>query len=372
LTRPDPATASPSWLALVVAIVLVSQANRPLGVALVLVLAVTLALSLRWRLGWLVIGVLAVAGVAMRLDLLHAGTSDVLTVTRSAIETMLAGGSPYGIGYASSSPPGAPFPYGPLALLWYLPFRADPRVVEFAVSLLVLAVLALRGRPIGLAIYALALPLLLTAGDGSNDTSAGLLLLAALVVLPRSPIGGAGLLAIATAFKPYAAAWLVPLVVWAPAAGVVGFVVVSLIVWAPVYLLWGVPAFFDSLGRSQSIHSQPYYSLGALLSSVLGGVSEASFDRLRYVLGLIAAVATVPFVRSGRAVIVAGTLIFLVTLYTGFWSTFAYLASLAPILCWNLDDWIGQGAGRVAWPGDPIGRLTAWADAHWPILVPEA
>ena len=52
--RPDPA-ASPSWLALVVAIVLVSQANRPLGVVLVLVLAVTLALSLRWRLGWLVI-----------------------------------------------------------------------------------------------------------------------------------------------------------------------------------------------------------------------------------------------------------------------------------------------------------------------------
>ena len=152
---------------------LASQANRSLGVVLVLVLAVTLALSLRWRLGWLVIGVLAVAGVAMRLDLLHAGTSDVLTVTRSAIETTLAGGSPYGIGYASSSPPGAPFPYGPLALLWYLPFRADPRVVELAVSLLVLAVLALRGRPIGLAIYALALPLLLTASDGSNDTSGG-------------------------------------------------------------------------------------------------------------------------------------------------------------------------------------------------------
>ena len=90
MTRPDPATASPSWLALVVAIVLASQANRSLGVVLVLVLAVTLALSLRWRLGWLVIGVLAVAGVAMRLDLLHAGTSDVLTVTRSASVALCA------------------------------------------------------------------------------------------------------------------------------------------------------------------------------------------------------------------------------------------------------------------------------------------
>ncbi len=373
--RPDPATAGPSWLALVVAIVLAGQAGqvgRPVGVVLVLVMALTLGLSLRWRLGWLVIGVLAVAGVVMRFDLLHAGMSDVLTVTRSAIETTLAGGDPYGIGYASSSPPGAPFPYGPLALLWYLPFRTDPRIVEFAVSLLVLAVLALRGRPIGLAIYALALPLLLAASDGSNDTSGGLFLLAALVVLPRSPIGGAGLLAIATAFKPYAAAWLVPLVVWAPAAGLVGFVVVSLLVWAPVYLLWGVPAFFDSLTRSQSIHGRSAYSLGAWLSSVLGGVSEASLDRLRYVLGLTAAVATVPFVRSGRAVIVAGALIYLVILYTGSWSTPAYLASLAPILCWNLDDWIGQGAGRVAWPGDPIGRLTVWADAHWPVRMPEA
>ena len=67
--------------------------------------------------------------------------------------------------------------------------------------------------------------------------------------------------------------------------------------------------------------------------------------------------------------VVAGLLIYLVTLYTGFWSTFAYLASIAPIVCWNLDEWVGSADGRIAWPGDPVGRLTAWADARWPVLA---
>jgi hypothetical protein len=40
---------------------------------------------------------------------------------------------------------------------------------------------------------------------------------------------------------------------------------------------------------------------------------------------------------------------------------------VAPILCWSLDDWLGLGAARVAWPGDPVGALTAWVDARWPI-----
>ncbi|HXX61692.1 MAG TPA: hypothetical protein VEI48_10430 [Candidatus Sulfotelmatobacter sp.] len=369
--EPPAGAEGPARLALLIGLVLAAQdnTNRPLGVVILLALAVLLGVSTQWRIGPLVIVALAVAGLAMRLDLLHAGTSDVLTVTRSAIQTVLAGGNPYGIGYATSSPPGAPFPYGPLALAWYVPFQDDPRVVETAVSCLILVVLAVRGRPLGLAVYALALPLLLTASDGSNDNSGGLLLLAALVVLPRNPLGGGALLAVAAAFKPYAAAWLIPLLVWAPVPGLVGFVVVSLVAWAPVYLVWGVPAFLDSLGRSQAIHGGPYYSLGAWLSGVVGGVSEVWLDRVRYVLGAATAVATVPFIRSGRGVVVAGLLIYLVTLYTGFWSTFAYLASIAPIVCWNLDEWVGLDAGRVPWPGDPVGRLMAWADARWPVLA---
>lgn len=371
--RPTTEADGPGWLGLVIGIVLAAQANtnRPLGVVVVLVLAVVLGLATRWRLGWLVIGALLLAGVALRLDLLHVGVSDVLTVTRSAIEVVLGGGNPYGIGYASSSPPGAPFPYGPLAILWYLPFRADPGTLELAVSLAILAVLALRGRPVGLAIYGLALPLLLLAGDGSNDTSAGLLLLIALVVLPRSPLAGGGLLALAAAFKPYAVAWLPALLAWAPLPGLVGFGVVTVVAWAPVWLAWGLPTFLDSFFRSQSLHGSPYYSLAAWVQSVTrSAVSAEAFERLRLLLGGLTALATLPFVRSGRGVIVAGLLVYLVTLYTGYWSTYAYLATIAPIICWNLDDWVGLARGRVRWPSDPIGRWTAWADERWPILEP--
>jgi len=52
--------------------------------------------------------------------------------------------------------------------------------------------------------------------------------------------------------------------------------------------------------------------------------------------------------------------------YAGYWSTYAYLAALAPVLCWYLDGWVGLEAGRVRWPGDPVGRLSGWVDARWP------
>ncbi|MGZ3586275.1 MAG: hypothetical protein ACXVAE_06710 [Candidatus Limnocylindrales bacterium] len=371
--RPSADADGPGWLALVIGIVLAAQANtsRPLGIVIALLLALVLVIATRWRVGWLLIAALIVAGVAMRLDLYGVGRSDVLAVTRSAIDVVLNGGNPYGIGYPSSSPPGAPFPYGPLAIFWYLPFRNDPQALEFSVSLLILAVLALRGRPIGLAIYALAGPLLLLASDGSNDTSAGLLLLIALVALPRSPLAGGVLLAVAAAFKPYAVAWLPPLVAWAPLQGLLGFGAASLIAWLPVWLAWGIPSFLDSFGRAQAVHSQPYYSLGAWVQSVTrSAVSQEAFDRLRLLLGAVIAIVTWPFVRSGRGVIVAGLLIYLVTLYSGYWSTYAYLATIAPIVCWNLDDWVGLARGRVRWPGDPVAAWSAWADARWPILAP--
>ncbi|HEY5277981.1 MAG TPA: hypothetical protein VIK38_15850, partial [Coriobacteriia bacterium] len=85
--RPAAATDGAGWLALVVALVLALQAGgqtRPLAVGLLLLLAATLVVALRFRAGWLVIVVLLVAGCAARLDLLHAGVSDVLTVTAAA------------------------------------------------------------------------------------------------------------------------------------------------------------------------------------------------------------------------------------------------------------------------------------------------
>ncbi len=369
-------------LGLAVAAALATQLSPPadarlvvagLLAALAFVMGISVAGGPRW-LSALVAAAsllgLAGLGVALRLVMLDVGNSDVLTVTASAIRAAQLGLNPYGVGYATSLPPGAPFPYGPLALLWYAPFLGHPRVVETAVAMALLALLTLRGRPIGLAVYALAWPLLLTASDGSNDTSAGLLLLLALVALPRRPLIGGGLLALATAFKPYAIAWLPPLIAWAPLAGGGGFLAVTLVAWAPVLFVWGLPSYIESFTESQSAHLAPFFSLASLVSGWLrSAVPEAPFDALRLVLGAATAVGSLVVARSGRAVVLGGLAVYLVALYTGFWSTFAYLAGIAPIVCWNLDQWVGLEAGRIPWPGDPVGRLTAWADARWPVLA---
>ena len=63
----------------------------------------------------------------------------------------------------------------------------------------------------------------------------------------------------------------------------------------------------------------------------------------------------------------SNSLVFAATLFLGWWGTFAYFAAVAPILCWNLDDWLGLGSGRVVWPGDPVRRVTTWADRRWPV-----
>jgi len=50
------------------------------------------------------------------------------------------------------------------------------------------------------------------------------------------------------------------------------------------------------------------------------------------------------------AVILAGTATFVVTLYAGYWATFAYLAAIAPILCWRVDDWVLPATGARSGP----------------------
>ena len=175
----------------------------------------TLIVSLRFRAGMLAIVVLAGLGLWLRWSAPYGGWSDVLSVVQAATHAIQAGEPPYGRGFAESLPPGAPFAYGPIAIVWYLPLLGDPRKMELLVTSLVLVLLAVRGRPLGLGIYAMLAPLLVTAGDGSNDSSAGLLILVALLVARRAPTAGALLLAIAAAFKPYAAAWLPPLLGYA-------------------------------------------------------------------------------------------------------------------------------------------------------------
>ena len=357
------------WLALLVAILGLLGPGTPLPVAVLSLIAVTvtLVISLHWHVGRVAVIVLLVVGIALRL-VPPGGYSDVLTVTEAAIREMLGGGNPYGHGYAESFPAGAPFAYGPVALLWYLPSLADePRVMEFLASMVVLGLLAIRGRLLGLAIYAVTPALVVSATDGSNDTSAGLLILISLLVAVRKPVAGAVLLAIATAFKPYALAWLPGLLAYAGAVGpLLAFVVASALLWLPALLAWGPDSLWWSFRRADEIHAQPYYSLAYAVGSP-ESIPKAAWGALRLAIGGLLAVGSLLWVRSSTSLLIAGTLVFAATLFLGWWGTFAYVAAVAPLLCWHLDDWLGLGGGRVRWPGDPVRSVTAEVDRRWPL-----
>jgi hypothetical protein len=331
-----------------------------------IVLGVVLGLSLRWRLAPLAALALLFAGIELRFAHFGVGFSDVLTVVRAAIEHVQAGGNPYGIGYEQSVPPGAPYPYGPLGLLWYLPVLDEPRKMEMAVAVVVLVLLALRGRLLGLAIYACAPILLSLTSDGSNDTSSGLLLLAGLVLVGRLPRAGAVVLGLAVAFKPHALAWAPPLIAWLGWPILLPLLVGAGLFWVPALLIWGLGNVLLSITLSDQAHGAPYYSLGMALQRLGVPIDREELNLLRLVAGGLTALAVMLAVRTHRGVIVGGTLVFLATLFAGFWSTFAYFAAIAPVVCWYIDDWLGARDSRALWPGDPVGRLEAAIDRRWP------
>lgn len=369
--RPSPATDLVVWLGLIVAIVGLAHGGTPPRVMVLslIVVAATLALSLRWRLGGAVVVVLLLVGVALRAAP-PTGFSDVLTVTVAAAREMLAGGAPYGQGFDASMPPGAPFAYGPLALLWYLPRLDDPRGLELLASFVILAALALRGRPLGLAVYAVTPAFVVPAGDGANDTTAGLLILVSLVVALRSPLAGAGLLALAVAFKPYALAWLPALIAYAGSLWPLGvFLAASALAWLPALVAWGAERMLWSYGRADEVHARPYYSLAYALEGHVT-LAKPAWQVLRFGAGALLAALSLITVRTAPAFIIAGALVLGATLFLGWWGTFAYLAAVGPVICWHLDDWLGLEGQRIVWPGDPVGQVTSWLDRRWPILAP--
>jgi len=366
--RPTRETDLGVWLGLLVALLallLTGTPPRTTVLALILV-AITLAVSLRWRIAGLAVIVLLVVGITLRM-LPPQGFSDVMLVTEAAIRETLAGGSPYGVGFAASIPPGAPFAYGPVALLWYLPSLDDPGRMELLASLVILLLLAIRGRPLGLAIYAVTPALIVAAGDGANDTSAGLLLMVSLLVAVRAPVAGAVLLAVATAFKPYALAWLPGLLAYGGVTGpLIAFGAVSLLTWGLASLAWGPDAILRSFQRANDLHGQAYYSLAYAVGAP-EWVPKPAWQALRVVVGVLLAAAAFLVVRSAASFILVGALVFGATLFLGWWSTFAYVAAVAPVLCWHLDDWLGLGHSRAVWPGDPVRTVTDRVDSRWPI-----
>ena len=277
----------------------------------------------------------------------------MLDVTAAAIDRVVAGLNPYGVSYQELNPPGSPYPYGPLALLWYVPVAHLPRLAELLSAALVVSVLAVQGRLLGLAIYAATPALVHTSVDGSNDTTLGLLIALTFLLASYRPVLAGAVLAAAVAFKLSALAWVPAFLVWGGWRVAAAFGGASVVLWSPVLFVWGPASFIQSTAQANAIHRDMVWSLGAVLRDWLGDVVVRSLDTLRFAFGGLTALAALPFVRKdGRAgtpdraegldrVIVAGALVYLVTLFGGTWATFAYFAAIAPVLCLRIDDWLG-------------------------------
>jgi hypothetical protein len=355
----------PTWTALGFALALTIQPANvgAVRLAVLAVLLITILVARVFRLGWFGIGILLVAGIALRLGVPDHRASDVLDVTAFALRQAFLGVSPWGHGFNISRPPGAPLPYGPLGVFWYAPAPDDPRSVELFASCAILALLAVRGRPVGLAVYAMAPTLILTATDGSNDTSAGLLILGALVLGSRRPWLGAAVLAVAVAFKPYAAAWAPALLAYGGIPAVVAFATATVVVWAPSALSWGLDKYVVSLGLADATHHAPYWSLGVIWEEITQQAApQLLLDRLRLVAGAVVALVSLPFARSIDFVILSGILVFSIVMFGGYWGTYAYVGAIAPIICWRLDDWLGIAApailARAPW-APPAGGVSS-------------
>ncbi|HEX3265597.1 MAG TPA: hypothetical protein VHR16_08000 [Candidatus Limnocylindrales bacterium] len=341
-------------VALAVALVLAVQPiwRDSVAIGVAGLIALTLLAAARWQLRWLPVVVLVICGAQLRIAAFGAPASDVSDVTSAAIQVLMSGGDPYGLGYLVSRPAGAAFPYGPVALLWYLPMWWDPRMIEIAVSGVLLGWLGLRaarGRPLGLAIFAVAPPLVLASVDGSNDTTAGLMILAAMALAVRRPALGSIVLAVAVAFKPYAIAWVPALLVWAGWPAVLAFVGASIVAWGPILFLWGPSSYLKSLAMAQETHLRSsYWSLGAVLDGIAPGLAPRALETIRYVISGAVAVLGALRVNSLDGVIVVGSVAFVLAQFTGYFGSYVYIAAVAPLLCWRVDDWLRMGLPELS------------------------
>ena len=261
---------------------------------------------------------------------------------------MLAGGNPYGHGFAESVPPGAPFAYGPLALLWYLPSLDRPGMME-------LAGLVRGARPAGPARSAPG-PGRLRGDPGLRGGRHGRLQRHhGGPAAPRGPARGAAL-----ADRRVRCCWPSPRpsspTPWPGCPGSSPTPAPSARWWPswwrrpwPGCRPWwrGVPSRCSgpSVGPTRSTPSRT--TRWPTAWAARSPCPRPPGRPLRVGAGVLLAVLSLRLVRSAASFVIVGALVFGATLFLGFWSTFAYLAAVAPVICWHLDDWLGtRGAAR--------------------------
>lgn len=301
------------------------------------------------------------------------GGSDVLPATYEAIRTLLGGGDPYTHFYVLERPPAAHFPYPPFEMFVHLPGYllgglTGVRFTEVAAATCVMGAFAwLAGRVSALtalpalALYA-GLPNLINLSvDASNDTSTGAMLLLAILVAAWAAeqdfgpwtvefAGIAAAFAAGTKQSVAPAIVLLAAFVWhrsGPraviryvAAGAAAAAVASL-----PFLWLNAGAFVSQLTGVLRIHQDIYgWNLWVFAQSMgwpIPGVGAAADLVLGVTLVGTLGMLAFRYMRLAPAV-AAGTIVIMASLLVARWTTYAYFATLAPIillvpilLCWD-------------------------------------
>jgi hypothetical protein len=238
----------------------------------------------RWA-GPLVIAALLGVGTLTRARAVNFPGSDVLPATNEAVRVLLAGHNPYAHVYASTIPPGAVFAYPPGEIAFYalahlcgVPIARVEHFSSVFVLLAIVALVPLAGEGIAavaLGVVALSGDLAVRTGDGSNDTSASLVVIAAAAALAWSlATRGAAARALwfasaigfgwAIAFKEYA----LPIVVFVAlflwrrdarhARGWLATVAVTVAVFVVPFFAWNPAGFITNVGGAYLYHPDAY------------------------------------------------------------------------------------------------------------------
>jgi len=292
--------------------------------ALVAVLAIPAAILLRGRPRLAALALVA-GGIVLRIAMAGVWDADQVSVTVAAGRAALEGYNPYGHGYAAAVPPGAPFPYGPLALLVGLPGQ----IVESAASVATMLLFILTGSWVTLGLYAADSFAVHSATQGVNDLTPGLLIAVGFLALRKRPIIGGFVLAIAAAIKPYAFAWFPAAVGYAGLPALIGLTGGSIVLWSPL-LEWGVGNFVKSVAMARGVHATP---------------NALNIPELR-VLGIPIAIAGL-WVRKWEVAVLLGTIVFTVVLFFDHWASRGYWLAVLPIMGIAIEEWVVRRAPTI-------------------------